>query len=84
MMLKLRRVRTLSDVFGVPVPFRHLVCIGPMQNRTREGLVGTRTRFQDLDSKQGVLVQRFRIGRQRVRCGLAVSLLLAVARPSRD
>ena len=23
-------------------PFRHLVCIGPMQDRTREGLVGTR------------------------------------------
>ena len=41
-MLKLRRVRTLSDVFAVPVPSRHLVCIGPMQDRTREGLVGTR------------------------------------------
>ena len=42
MILKLRGVRTPSDVFGVPVPFRHLVCIGPMQDRTREGLVGTR------------------------------------------
>ena len=42
MILKLRGVRTLSDVFAVSVPFRHLVCLGPMQDRTREGLVWTR------------------------------------------